>query len=189
MVVGACTISNGMKKYQIVILSFALGISALTMFVGWFVDTKDIVEPTPDVVLEYSSIKVFFANTQQDPNTLYCDRTYPISRAISRPTTNLESRLGELAYVALKELLKGPTETEKAQGFFTSINSGTKIQKISIVEGIATADFSEVLNEGVAGSCRVMAIRSQITETLKQFPEIKEVIISVNDDSETILQP
>jgi len=199
MVVGACTISNGMKKYQIVILSFALGISALTMFVSWFVGTKDIVEPTPDVVLEYSSIKVFFArpeagppmaeNTAQDPNSLYCDRTYPISRVISRPTNNPESRLGEFAYVALRELLKGPTETERAQGFFTLINSGTKIQKISIVEGIATADFSEVLNEGVAGSCRVMAIRSQITETLKQFPEIKEVIISVNDDSETILQP
>ena len=178
-----------MKKYQIAILSFALGILTLTFFVSWFVGTRDVAEPTPDVGLEYSSVHVFFSNTVQDPNTLYCDRTYSTPRNISRPTNNPQSRLGELAYVAIKELLSEPTDAERAQGFFTSINTGTKIQKISIVNGVATADFNEVLNEGVAGSCRVQAIRSQITETLKQFPEIKEIIISADGDSQNILQP
>ena len=179
-----------MKKYQIAIISFALGIFALTFFVSWFViDTREIIEPTPEVGLEYSFIDVFFSNTKQDLNTLYCDRTYFVQREVSRPTDNPASRLGELAYIAIKELLEGPTEVEKARGFFTSINSGTKVQKISIEDGVATVDFNQAFNEGVGGSCRVLAIRSQITNTLKQFPEIKEVIISVNGDSQNTLQP
>ena len=50
-------------------------------------------------------------------------------------------------------------------------------------------DFSRELNDGVAGSCKVMAIRSQITQTLKQFSEIKGVVISVDGEAEEVLQP
>jgi spore germination protein GerM len=41
----------------------------------------------------------------------------------------------------------------------------------------------------VGGSCRVAAIRAQITDTLKQFPPVDEVIISIDDRTEDILQP
>jgi len=41
----------------------------------------------------------------------------------------------------------------------------------------------------VAGSCRVGAIRAQIEETLKQFPTVQNVIISVNGNTENILEP
>jgi len=41
----------------------------------------------------------------------------------------------------------------------------------------------------MGGSCRVSAIRSQITQNLLQFPTIKNVIISVNGRTEDILQP
>lgn len=180
-----------MKKYQISILSFALGIFALTFFVSWLVGTRDVdIDELPPVSgLEYSSIKVFFASNKEDPDSLYCEKTYPTPRAISRPTNNPASRLGELAYVAIKELLMGPTDQEKNLGFFTLINPGAKVQKISIEDDIATVDFNQAFNEGIGGSCLVQAIRSQITETLKQFPEIKEVVISVNGDSQNTLQP
>lgn len=178
-----------LKRYQVAIIFFALGIFTVTFFVNWFIGIRNVGEPILDVSLEYSNIKVFFSSTKEDPDTLYCDTTYPTFRAISKPINNPASRLGELAYAAIKELLKGPTEAEKAKGFVTLINPGTKIQKISIVEGIATADFNDKLNEGVAGSCKVQAIRSQIVETLKQFPEIKEVVISANGEIENILQP
>jgi spore germination protein GerM len=178
------------KRYQIALIFFALGISIVTFSLDWFIGLRDDATPvSPDVGLEYSSVNIFFSNTEQDPNTLYCDKTYPTVREISRLTDNPESRLGELTYVVMKELLKGPTELEKSQGFFTSINVGSKVQKISIVEGVATVDFNQAFNEGVGGSCRVQAIRSQITETLKEFPEIKEVIISVDGEIEEILQP
>ena len=177
-----------MKRYQIAILFFALGIFAVTFSFGWFISTVD-VEPMPTVAPEYSTIKVFFSNTNEDPGTLNCGITYPATREIFRLTTNWESRLGELAYLAIRELLKGPTETEKSLGFFTSINTDSNIKTIAIENGIARVDFNDRFNEGVAGSCKVEAIRSQVAETLKQFPEIKEVIISVEGDSEETLQP
>lgn len=176
------------KRYQIAIISFAVGILAVTFSLGWFIGSRD-AEPVPAAGVEYSTIRVFFSNTKEDPGTLNCEITYTAWREISRLTDTPESRLGELAYIAIKELIKGPTEQEKTEGFFTSINEGTKVQKIFIENGVATVDFNDKLNEGVAGSCKVQAIRSQITETLKQFPEIKEVVISVNGNSEEILQP
>jgi len=94
-----------------------------------------------------------------------------------------------VARAALTELLKGPTSEEEQAGFITSINKGVKIQKIVIKEGVAEVDFSKELNESVAGSCLVTAIRSQIEKTLLQFPTVQTVIISVNGNKETILQP
>lgn len=78
---------------------------------------------------------------------------------------------------------------KKNQGFFTSINPGVKIQNIVIENGIAKVDFDEQLEFQVGGSCRVSAIRAQIIQTLKQFPTIKEVLISINGRIEDILQP
>jgi len=85
--------------------------------------------------------------------------------------------------------LKGPAETEKTQDFFTSINSGVKVRELIIENGVAKIDFNEQLEFQVGGSCRVSAIRAQITETLKQFPTVKSVIISIDGRSEDILQP
>jgi spore germination protein GerM len=79
---------------------------------------------------------------------------------------------------------------EQAEGFFTSINQGVKLQSLNIREdGTAFVDFDEQLQAGVGGSCKVSAIRAQITETLKQFPTVKNVIISINGRTEDILQP
>ncbi len=125
-------------------------------------------------------VEVYFNNSKLDPE-FSCNKVFPVEREISKTQA--------VAGAALEELLKGPTEKEKAEGFFTSINSGAKIQKLSIVEGKAMVDFDEQLEFQVGGSCRVSAIRSQITETLKQFSTVEDVIISINDRTEDILQP
>lgn len=178
------------KRYQIAILSFALGIFSVTsagvFLIRRFSEEKPVAKETPR---EYRSVQAFFSNSIKDPNTLYCDKTYSVERIIDQFSDSERGRLGELTYLAVSELLKGPTEAEKQQGFFTLINEGTKIQKIFIEQGVVTADFNGKLNEGVAGSCVVQTIRSQITQTLMQFPEIKEVVISVNGETEEILQP
>jgi spore germination protein GerM len=54
---------------------------------------------------------------------------------------------------------------------------------------VARVDFDEQLNYQVGGSCRVMAIRAQIEQTLKQFSTVDSVIISVNGQTEGILEP
>jgi hypothetical protein len=94
-----------------------------------------------------------------------------------------------IATKTIEELLIGPTIAEVGDGMLTIIPSGTKLNSLLIKNGIATADFNAKLTDGVAGSCKVGAIRAQIEETLKQFPSIQDVVISVNGVSEGILQP
>ncbi|KKT87181.1 MAG: hypothetical protein A3J46_00180 [Candidatus Yanofskybacteria bacterium RIFCSPHIGHO2_02_FULL_41_11] len=98
-------------------------------------------------------------------------------------------KTSEVAFMSLIELMEGPTTQEKIQGALTSIPDGTGLNSIRISGNTAYADFNHVLDQGAGGSCRVTAIRSQITNTLKQFPNITSVIISINGRTEDILQP
>ncbi|MBU1045713.1 GerMN domain-containing protein [Patescibacteria group bacterium] len=134
-----------------------------------------ILSPTDSM-----EISVFFNNDQLDPE-FSCNKVFAVKRVIAKTPA--------IARVALEELLKGATQGEESQGFFTSINPGVTIQKLIIEDGVARIDFDEQLEFQVGGSCRVSAIRSQITETLKQFPTVKDVVISINGRTEDILQP
>jgi len=125
-------------------------------------------------------VKVFFPNTVKDPN-ITCTRVFPIEREV--PITE------GVARAALEELLKGPTPLERRDGYTTSINDGVKVQSVSIQSGIARADFNPQLDYQVGGACRVTSIRAQITQTLKQFPTVQEVRISINGNEDEILQP
>lgn len=144
---------------------------------------KEIKKFTESMILEPREtikIKVFFNNDRLDPE-FSCQKVFPIEKEIFKTQS--------IAKAALRELLNGPTEKERLDGYFTSINPGVKIQKLTIENEIAKVDFDEQLEFQVGGSCRVAAIRSQITQTLKQFLTVKETIISINGRTEDILQP
>ncbi|PJE57689.1 MAG: hypothetical protein COU82_00615 [Candidatus Portnoybacteria bacterium CG10_big_fil_rev_8_21_14_0_10_38_18] len=126
-------------------------------------------------------VKVFFNNSKMDPE-FSCNKVFSVERKF--PVTE------DVAGKTIEELLKGPTEQEKAEGFFTSINPGVEIQSLKIENGVARIDFNEQLEFQVGGSCRVAAIRAEITQTLMQFlTMVKSVIISINGRTEDILQP
>ncbi|MDO8581959.1 MAG: GerMN domain-containing protein [bacterium] len=127
-------------------------------------------------------VKAFFGNRITDPNVLNCDRVYPVERVV--PKTQAVAR------AALEEMFAGPTLLEGQAGYFTAMNDGVKIQKLSIANGTAFVDFDETLEAQVGGSCRVTIIRAQIKETLKQFPTVKNVVLTINGRGEDIiLQP
>jgi len=158
---------------------------------GWLVLSKDnpsdlreldeqVEIPVKIEKTEITKIKVFFNNGKMDPEWS-CYKVFPTEREI--PKTEA------IARAALEELLKGPTEEEKTAGFITNINSGVKIQRLTIENGTAKVDFDEQLEYQVGGSCRVAAISAQIRETLKQFSTVQEVVISINGRTEDILQP
>ncbi|MFH0854504.1 MAG: GerMN domain-containing protein [bacterium] len=134
----------------------------------------------PKKEAETIKVKVYFNNSMMDPE-FSCNKVFPVEREV--PKTQAAAR------AALEELLKGPIDEDKKQDFFTNINSGVKIQKLTVENGVAKVDFDEQLEFQVGGSCRVAAIRAQITETLKQFPTVNKVIISINGRTEDILQP
>jgi hypothetical protein len=134
-----------------------------------------------EAFVETMTVKVFFSNTKLDPEMQFCNKTYPINRIIPKTTG--------VARAAVEALLKGISKAEEDAGYVDQINAGVKIQSLSIKNGIAYIDFNQALQEKVGGSCKVGAISSQITETLKQFSTIKSVVISIDGDSETSLQP
>ena len=127
-----------------------------------------------------TTVKIFFGNIKEDPEVLNCEKVYSVEREVFENKVMVQ---------ALEELLKGPTLEEQEKGYLTNINPGVNINSLIVENNIAKVDFDEQLGFQVGGSCRVMAIRSQITGTLVQFPEINDVIISINGRIEDILQP
>jgi len=129
---------------------------------------------------ETTVVKVFFSH-EESRTEMDCSVTSPRERVIAKTQA--------VARAAIELLLVGPTLEEKSAGYFTSINPSVKLNSISIQAGKAKVDFNGQLEQAVGGSCRVSAIRSQIEDTLRQFPTVKEVVISVNGQTEDILQP
>jgi hypothetical protein len=131
----------------------------------------------PDTV----AAKVYFKATGFDLAGS-CDSVLPVERTVSSK--------GSIYRAVIDELIKGPTETERAAGYATSLPLGVVLKSVAADgNGVVTADFTSSLEGGVAGSCRVAAIRGQIVSTLKQFPEVRDVVISVNGHTEDVLQP
>lgn len=122
-----------------------------------------------------------FLSSKKAPAGEECTTVYAVEHHIAKTQT--------VARAALEELLKGPMTSEKNNGYYTNINDGVTIQKLTIENGTAKVDFSKRLEEGVGGSCKVTAIRTQITRTLKQFSSVKDVVISIDGRTEDILQP
>ncbi|OGZ71506.1 MAG: hypothetical protein A2904_01840 [Candidatus Staskawiczbacteria bacterium RIFCSPLOWO2_01_FULL_33_9] len=125
-------------------------------------------------------VKVYFNNNSTD-SQYACKEVLPVDRGVSETKA--------VARAALEELLQGPTRQEILEGYFTSINPNVKIQKLTIENTVAKVDFDITLEKNVGGSCRVTAIRNQITQTLLQFNTVKSVVISINGRTEDILQP
>lgn len=110
-----------------------------------------------------------------------CDQVTPVVREV-------ESSLS-IEKTILEELLAGPAEKEVEAGMTSAIPEQVSVINITVDEGVARANFSTQLNEGVAGSCLVTAIRAQIEQTLLQFLDIEEVEIAVDGETKEILQP
>lgn len=145
------------------------------------VEAEKVVLPIRFASIDAQEVSVYFNNQQKDPNSSLCEMTYPVKRRVARNS--------ETPAEAVRELLRGPSALEGGMGYMTALHPMTQLVGLSIKKGVAHADFNDALQLGVAGSCRVGAIRSQIENTLKQFPEVKSVIISVNGRSEDVLQP
>jgi|GEM_PF-2182633 len=131
-------------------------------------------------------VDVYFPNSKLDPDHLDCSVVFPVRRAIR---ADAEGDVGDDGRATLEALLKGPTDEEKAAGYFTSLPEDVALESFTMAKATARADFSEELR-AVAGSCRVLSIRAQIEKTLEQFSEVSSVRISIEGgDPAEALQP
>ncbi|MDX1663711.1 MAG: SH3 domain-containing protein [Candidatus Promineifilaceae bacterium] len=89
----------------------------------------------------------------------------------------------------LSTAISTPEEVLAYPGRQPDWSDSVRLLDLTIVDGVATADFSQEMKAYGGGSARVQAIRAQITRTLLQFAEIDEVRIAVEGEVETALQP
>jgi hypothetical protein len=120
------------------------------------------------------------------------------------PVQQRVPRTARIGTAALNELLWGPAPPNLA-GFSSAIPTPEEVlryagresdwgervtlRSLTIVDGVATADFSRELKAYGGGSLRVMLIRGQITQTLRQFPTVREVRIAIEGQTEGVLEP
>lgn len=143
---------------------------------------RDIVHVPVKFLAETVPLKVFFLDVKEDPALIHCDRPAPRTRRIPKTANTAEA--------ALRELLHGPTAAEEDDGARTAILPGTELRSVSIAGDTATVNFNRQFALGIAGSCNVQALRSQVEETLKQFEGVQNVKILVEGaDASQVLQP
>lgn len=130
----------------------------------------------PDTKPTKTSFEVYFIDPEmQDFDCSVVD--------FEKRTVDATENVEELA---VRELIEGP----ESNWAITSVPAGTTLNTFSIEDGVARVDFgSPDITKWSGGSCFVTSLRSQIEHTLLQFSTIDEVEISVNGESEEILQP
>ena len=138
-----------------------------------------------------------------DPDTVAIKLYFPLGEDLQEVHLRIP-KTPAIATAALEHLLWGPPSPNLA-GFSTEIPTpqqvlafpgrgadwGPRVRLLSvtIVDGIALADFSREMEAYGGGSLRVKVLRDQITQTLKQFSTVQQVIIAVEGETETALQP
>jgi hypothetical protein len=113
-------------------------------------------------------------------------------------------KTAQVGAAALDELLWGPSPWNLA-GFTTARPTPNEVlhfpdrksdwgprvtlKKLTINNGVATADFSKEMAAFSGGSARVGLVRQQITRTLQQFATVKTVKILIEGQAAGILEP
>jgi len=164
-----------MNKFTTILI---LVLIVVVVFVGYtMINSPEDTQPPADQEPETQIVEVYFGHNNKGGAD--CSAVFAVEREIEKTEG--------VGKAAINELLKGPTASEEENGYFTSIGDAD-LNSLNIKDGVATADFSEELNQG-GGTCMMEARRAQIEKTLKQFPTVDEVVISVEGETEGILQP
>lgn len=125
--------------------------------------------------------EIYFSNSELDPK-VSCLKVFPTKKPVGNGELSLRK--------SIDVLLQGPDEKDKENGYFTNIPDNVKVNRIDRSGISVEVDFNKDIEGGVAGSCRVSAIRAQIVRTVLAFDRsIRSVIISVDGDSKSALQP
>lgn len=91
-----------------------------------------------------------------------------------------------IATAALTELLRGPTEVERKNGYWSMFGDGTvdHLKTVRVVDGVAYADFRDFrqvipnASSGFGGA----GLLAELDSTLRQFPAVKSTVYSFDGD-------
>jgi spore germination protein GerM len=135
---------------------------------------EEEAEEEEEVVAEESPLNLYFVVVEEGQERVEAvERMFVMEDGVEEEVVNA--------------LLEGPTTEEEEEGYSTAIDSEATLNSFRIEEKTAYLDFSEELD--ASGSAMVMAIREQIEKTLLQFESVDDVVISINGETEEVLQP
>lgn len=123
-------------------------------------------------------INIYFSNIDEKRTGEDCATVFPVVRTISETDKMPEK--------SLEELFKGTTIEEEEQGLHTDISPEFTIKSLTINDRVATVELHDDLEFLGYSICTAATIKSQITKTLEQFPDINEVVINVNDKTDDL---
>ncbi|MCR4279654.1 MAG: GerMN domain-containing protein [Candidatus Zambryskibacteria bacterium] len=129
------------------------------------------------------TINLYFYDQNKDKDAsgnIKCsaDGLVAIERTIPRTNTPIQD--------AVRELLKGPTASERSSVPGTEFPlSGVTLSSASLSNGVLTLAFNDPQNSTSGGSCRIAILDAQIEATARQFGGVTSVRYSPSD----IFQP
>jgi hypothetical protein len=161
--------------------------------------TLELRDPTGEVL----ALQEVVVLSPDDPGTQDIALPFVLGETVQSVQRRIPRTAG-IGKAVLEELLWGPFPPNLA-GFGTALPTPQEVlsyagrtpdwgprvtlRQLTIVDGVATADFSKEMQAYGGGSLRVTLIRQQIEQALMQFPTVHTVIITIEGESEAILQP
>jgi len=132
------------------------------------------------------TISVFFPSEKNNADFVSCSKTDPATREVAKSDN--------LAYLAMMELFKGPTEAEKATGLkdFHWITPATSanLKSVKVINGTAYVNWLDmrmaISNAGT--SCGSASFLSPVNDTLKNLPGINNVVHAINGKPATFYE-
>jgi len=116
-------------------------------------------------------VKLFFTNPKLS-KSYNCNQVFPVQREVIK--------VDNMSKFLVEQLINGPNDKERSLGYDSGIRSNTKVNSFLLDKGVVKIDFSNTFNN--FDSCKIDSIKSQISETLKQFSDIRQVVLSVDNN-------
>jgi len=162
-----------MSKKIITIIIAIIIVTGLDFWLYQYLNLTPAPTPPPQ---ETMTVKVYFGNTNLNPNMQDCSKVHPVNRTIPKTPG--------VAKAALKELFKGQTEEEKTQGYVSWFSEKTKdiLKSVKIENSTVYVDLKDIrqIIPNVSTSCGSAEFLAEVETTLKQFSTVNKVIIAID---------
>jgi hypothetical protein len=166
----------------------------------WSQAAQLIIRDEHGTILAQQAVTVLHPD---DPDTREVKLSWVVGTHLATERRRIP-KTNALDTAAINELLWGPGMYSSV-GFTTALPTPAQVlafpgrtaawgprvtlRSLRVVDGIARADFSKELRAYGGGSLRASLIHGQITRTLLQFPQVRDVRITVEGERDPLLEP
>jgi len=170
----------------------AFAVIVVAAAAGWYVGQRwgaatDIELPsvtqTPQTPAS-TTFSVYFDNENINPNAQDCAAVYPLKRTVPYTQT--------VATAALRELFRGPTSDETAQGYQSLFSERTKeiLVGVKVENNTAYVNLKDIrlLVSAASASCGGAQFFAEVETTLKQFTIVTRVVFALEGNPEAFYE-